>query len=74
MRWIYAGGKKLRGVLFREVIIINFSTRHVINELHTMGIGVDEMQLIKYFLLQFIFSPLLEMKNKDSQNALQSNF
>ena len=74
MRWIYAGGKKLRGVLFREVIIINFSTRHVINELHTMGIGVDEMQLIKYFLLQFIFSPLLEMKNKDRQNALQSNF
>ena len=39
-----------------------------------MGIGVDEMQLIKYFLLQFIFSPLLEMKNKDSQNPLQSSF
>ena len=58
MRWIYAGGKKLRGVLFREVIIINFSTRHVINELHTMGIGVDEMQLIKYFLLQFVISYL----------------
>ena len=57
MRWIYAGGKKLR-VLFREVIIINFSTRHVINELHTMGIGVDEMQLIKYFLLQFVISYL----------------
>ena len=75
MRWIYAGGKKLRGVLFREVIIINFSTRHVINELHTMGIGVDEMQLIKYFLLQFIFFLLLlKMQNKDSQNPLQSSF
>ena len=73
MRWIYAGGNKLR-VLFREVIIINFSTRHVINELHTMGIGVDKMQLIKDFLLHFVFLPLLEMKNKDSQNPLQSSF
>ena len=74
MIWIYAGGKKLR-VLFREVIIINFSTRHVINELHTMGIGVDKMQLIKYFLLQFVFFlPLLKMLFKDNQTPLQTSF